>query len=51
MNDTEHLTQQPIDMNDSPAISSQMPLAHAQSSNSSIFPKVSVCSTLLTLVD
>ena len=32
MNDTEHLAQQPMDMNDSLAISSQMPLASAPSS-------------------
>jgi PatG Domain len=42
MNDTEHLTQQPMDMNDSPAISSQMPLAYAPSksfTNASLIPQ------------
>ncbi len=43
MNDTEHLTQQPIDMNDSPAISSQSASAYAPSSknltNASLIPQ------------
>jgi len=33
MNDTEHLTQQPMNTNDPPAISSQIPLAYAPSKN------------------